>query len=217
MDKKILIILFFLITSLLFALDYKQGDKVDVEYNGLYYPAEILKSANNLYFIHYTGYDSSWDEWVDIKRIKPVDKEEIKPEKNPVKKDDKKIVYYDPYDFIIKKSGVLYAEVLSNKIIINGKTAGEFDIASYLYINGKEAGHVDARGNIWAGNKIVANFLIGEGIIKKNGKQIGLFNYGEIYLYDKLWGTSLTYLDSEADTDKTLLFLTFFVPEFGLL
>jgi len=44
--------------------------KVEVEWNGAWYPAVILKTEGEKYFIHYDGYENSWDEWVDIKRIR---------------------------------------------------------------------------------------------------------------------------------------------------
>ncbi|MBN1411813.1 MAG: caspase family protein [Spirochaetales bacterium] len=44
--------------------------KVMVEWEGKWYPAVILKKENGRFFIHYIGYDSSWDEWVTEERIK---------------------------------------------------------------------------------------------------------------------------------------------------
>ena len=50
--------------------DYAAGDIVQVLWNGKWFKAEILKAENGKYLIHYDGYDSSWDEWVDKDRIK---------------------------------------------------------------------------------------------------------------------------------------------------
>jgi hypothetical protein len=44
--------------------------KVQVEWQGQWYPAEILKQLSGRYLIHYIGYDSGWDEWVTKERIK---------------------------------------------------------------------------------------------------------------------------------------------------
>jgi YD repeat-containing protein len=44
--------------------------KVQVEYNGAYYTATILKVENGKYYIHYDDYDESWDEWVTGERVK---------------------------------------------------------------------------------------------------------------------------------------------------
>ena len=49
--------------------EYPVGLKVQVEWNGKYYPAEIRISRNGFHYIHYTGYDNSWDEWVMYSRI----------------------------------------------------------------------------------------------------------------------------------------------------
>jgi len=64
-----------------FAYTYPGADKaavspppteqnVLVEYSGTWYPAVILKQDGKKYLIHYTDYDSSWDEWVTIERLK---------------------------------------------------------------------------------------------------------------------------------------------------
>jgi hypothetical protein len=49
--------------------DYPAGMKVQVEWNGKYYPATIKESKNGFHLIHYTGYDESWNEWVMYDRI----------------------------------------------------------------------------------------------------------------------------------------------------
>lgn len=46
------------------------GKKVKVLWEGSYYPASILNVNGNQYLIHYDGYESSDDEWVDSSRIK---------------------------------------------------------------------------------------------------------------------------------------------------
>src|SRR5262249_42039922 len=44
--------------------------KVEVEWHGNWYAAEILRVNGASTLIHYTGYDSSWDEWVPPERIR---------------------------------------------------------------------------------------------------------------------------------------------------
>lgn len=44
--------------------------KAQVEEEGKWYPAVVLMQKNGRYFIHYDGYDNSWDEWVTQERIR---------------------------------------------------------------------------------------------------------------------------------------------------
>jgi hypothetical protein len=44
---------------------------IEVEWHGSWYAAEVLRVSGRLTLIHYTGYDSSWDEWVPAGRIRP--------------------------------------------------------------------------------------------------------------------------------------------------
>lgn len=48
---------------------YKKGQKVDVSWEGQYYPAQIMDVNDAFMYIHYTGYDNSYDEWVMYDRI----------------------------------------------------------------------------------------------------------------------------------------------------
>ncbi|HFC47217.1 MAG TPA: hypothetical protein ENJ63_04970 [Dissulfuribacter thermophilus] len=50
------------------------GDEVIVQDSrdfSIYWPAEIVDTRDDEYKVHYDGYDSSWDEWVDRCRIFP--------------------------------------------------------------------------------------------------------------------------------------------------
>ncbi|PZR71826.1 MAG: hypothetical protein DLM73_14860 [Chthoniobacterales bacterium] len=49
---------------------YAAGSKVEVLWKKRWYPATILKAKDGAHFIHYTDYDSKWDEWVPSKRIR---------------------------------------------------------------------------------------------------------------------------------------------------
>ena len=53
------------------ASKYKMGDGVDVLWNGAWYEGTVLAVATgDKYRIHYSGYASSWDEWVTLARIR---------------------------------------------------------------------------------------------------------------------------------------------------
>jgi hypothetical protein len=47
------------------------GKRVEVEWGGTWWPAEILQTKGDKSQIHYTGWDASWDEWVTKERIRP--------------------------------------------------------------------------------------------------------------------------------------------------
>jgi hypothetical protein len=51
---------------------FSAGQQVKVEWNGSWWDAIIREIYGGKYFIHYIGFDSSWDEWVDNSRIKSV-------------------------------------------------------------------------------------------------------------------------------------------------
>jgi hypothetical protein len=46
------------------------GDKVEVEWNGEWWPASVVQISNKLCLVHYDGYADRWDEWVGSKRIR---------------------------------------------------------------------------------------------------------------------------------------------------
>ncbi len=48
------------------------GSKVSVEWNGKYYPAEVLAGRWGMHLVHYHGYEDFWDEWVAPNRLRPV-------------------------------------------------------------------------------------------------------------------------------------------------
>lgn len=49
---------------------FNKGDKVLVEENGKWYPATVLDVKANEWYIHYDGYSSQYDLWVNSSRIK---------------------------------------------------------------------------------------------------------------------------------------------------
>jgi len=50
---------------------YTVGSAVMVKWHGSWWPAHVLQVAPKKWFIHYDGYNSSWDEWVGPSRIRP--------------------------------------------------------------------------------------------------------------------------------------------------
>ncbi len=50
--------------------DFKVGDSVEVLWKGDFYKAKILKAESGRFYIHYIDDDDSWDEWVDLSRMK---------------------------------------------------------------------------------------------------------------------------------------------------
>jgi hypothetical protein len=59
------------IKPLAFLNDYKLGEKVNALSNldDKMYPGKVIKKFLTLHLIHFDGYDSIWDEWVDSKHI----------------------------------------------------------------------------------------------------------------------------------------------------
>ena len=49
---------------------YATGRKVEVLWKKQWYPATILQAKDGTHLIHYTDYESKWDEWVPSRRIR---------------------------------------------------------------------------------------------------------------------------------------------------
>ena len=52
------------------APQYAAGARVEVNWQGKWYPARVLKVERGVHLIHYIGYDAGWDEWVSANRIR---------------------------------------------------------------------------------------------------------------------------------------------------
>lgn len=52
------------------ALPYRLGDAVNVSWKGKWYNATVIQLGQSKVKIHYDGYGSNWDEWVDGSRIR---------------------------------------------------------------------------------------------------------------------------------------------------
>jgi len=50
--------------------DYRIGANVEVNWHGKWYSAKILEAKDGRHFVHYAGYDDSWNEWVPDNRIR---------------------------------------------------------------------------------------------------------------------------------------------------
>jgi len=55
-------------------LDVGVKPDCEVEWQGTWWPAKLLKTQGGKYYIHYIGYDASWDEWVGKDRFRSLDK-----------------------------------------------------------------------------------------------------------------------------------------------
>jgi hypothetical protein len=53
------------------AVRYRAGQRVEVQWGGTWWAAEVLQVRGNQYHIHYTGWANTWDEWVTDGRIRP--------------------------------------------------------------------------------------------------------------------------------------------------
>jgi hypothetical protein len=49
---------------------YAEGQAVDIHWGSRWWPGQILKKDGKRYHIHYDGWSSSWDEWVEADRLK---------------------------------------------------------------------------------------------------------------------------------------------------
>jgi hypothetical protein len=49
---------------------YASGTKVEVLWKKHWYPATVLEAKEGVHLIHYTNYESKWDEWVPSRRIR---------------------------------------------------------------------------------------------------------------------------------------------------
>ena len=50
-------------------IDLEQQSNCKVKWRGQWYPAVVIREANERWFIHYVNDDDSWDEWVGANRI----------------------------------------------------------------------------------------------------------------------------------------------------
>ena len=58
---------------------WKVGDRIEVQWQGDWYQAQVIEVKGSQYKIHYDGYASSWDEWIDKSRIRAVGVKQPQP------------------------------------------------------------------------------------------------------------------------------------------
>jgi hypothetical protein len=46
------------------------GQKLEVEWHGSWWPAEVIEKRSGFFKIHYTGWGSEWDEWIEPSRMR---------------------------------------------------------------------------------------------------------------------------------------------------
>jgi RNA binding chromodomain-containing protein len=51
-------------------VQYAIGTRVEVRWKKKWYPATILRLKDGIHLIHYTNYETKWDEWIPSKRIR---------------------------------------------------------------------------------------------------------------------------------------------------
>lgn len=86
---------------------YPAGTKVEVEWEGQWWPAEILEVKDNFHYIRYTGYDEYWNEWVAYERIRTGQEKSCEvewqgqwyPARMLQEKDGKYFIHYEGYSY----------------------------------------------------------------------------------------------------------------------
>jgi len=86
---------------------YPTGKQVEVSWNGKNYPALIKEVRDGFHYVHYTGYDDSWNEWVMYDRIFTSDRKNCTiewqgiwyPGELLLQKGDKYFVHYTGYGY----------------------------------------------------------------------------------------------------------------------
>jgi hypothetical protein len=53
------------------AVEPPVGQRIEVNYEGKWYPAKVVEADGDQLLVHYAGFDDSWDEWVSADRIRP--------------------------------------------------------------------------------------------------------------------------------------------------
>lgn len=92
----------------IYFVNYSDGDKVKVSWEGKWYDAEVKKSQNDFYYIKYAGYEDFWNEWVAYDRIKTGKERSAQVEQNGVwypadvleEKDGRYFIRYNNYSYV---------------------------------------------------------------------------------------------------------------------
>ncbi len=70
MGRVLMAAMFLLAASSSALADWKKGDTLEVEWKGKWYKANILEVKEGKYKVHYDGFESSWDEFVPLSRMR---------------------------------------------------------------------------------------------------------------------------------------------------
>lgn len=46
------------------------GQVVEIEWQGSYWPGEVIEARKGQFKVHYAGWGSEWDEWVTLNRLR---------------------------------------------------------------------------------------------------------------------------------------------------
>lgn len=68
--KTIQLILLVVLTAVLSASAQRVGEKIEIESSGTWYMGSIQKIEGDKYFVTYADWGNTWDEWVEMDRIK---------------------------------------------------------------------------------------------------------------------------------------------------
>lgn len=71
----------------------KLPPEVEVEWQGKWWAARVLASDGGRHFVHYVGYDKSWDEWIDKDRLR---------ERQGPAAGEKRVVLWDGIEYEVK-------------------------------------------------------------------------------------------------------------------
>lgn len=64
------IIFIFCTVSFVTFAQYEEGDRVQINYNGTWYPGFVKQVKDNKFYISYDGYSASWDTWMTADKLK---------------------------------------------------------------------------------------------------------------------------------------------------
>lgn len=89
-------------------VNFSNGDKIKVFWEGKWYDAEIKRSENDFYYIKYDGYEDFWNEWVAYDRIRTGKEKTVQVESKgswyPAEvleeKDGKYFIRYSNYSYV---------------------------------------------------------------------------------------------------------------------
>jgi hypothetical protein len=190
------------------AFAYMPGDKVEVNWKGSWYPAEVMEVSGNRCLIHYDGYDNSWDEWVGPARIRPVGG----------KRESSVSVDYMS-GITVKRRDSVWANISNdNKISVQGRVVGEIASDGMVKRGGRNVGKIGSDGKI-----MKEGFPVGEisqsgdfYILTKGETTVAfIYNDGSITKSSANWGMASNCCGSEDAARKIAILLVFFSTEFG--